>query len=63
MQKVHEFIPVTKHVQRDQSRFLKARGYFQLLLAPIQLFEMTCGQTCGVIQHPKIYTQVLMGPT
>lgn len=60
---IYEFIQVTKHVQKDESRFFKAHGYFHLLLAPIQISEMTWGQTCGVIQHPKIYTQVLMGPT
>lgn len=60
---IYEFIQVTKHVQKDQSGFLKAHGYFHIILAPVQIFEMTKGQTYEVIQQPKIYTQVLMGPT
>lgn len=54
---------MTKCVQKDQSGFLKAHGYFHIPLAPIQIFELTYGQTYEVIQQPKIYTQVLMGPT
>lgn len=38
---IYEFIQVTKCVQKDQSGFLKAHGYFHILLAPIQIFEMT----------------------
>lgn len=60
---IYAFIQVTKHVQKDQSGFLKAHGYFHIFLAPVQIFEVTSGQISEVIQQPKIYTQVLLGPT